>query len=78
MSLTELLALQKWLLVIALMFPLLLILCFHFVLSFFESLHKGDHSRASQNKNYAFLFFTLFIYIPLFFYVIVNLIVTGR
>lgn len=74
MSLTELLSLPKWLQLIGSLIPLLLILCFHFVLTFFEFLHKEDFSRALQNKNFAILSFTLFIYIPLFIYYFLTLI----
>jgi hypothetical protein len=61
---------DKWSLVISLLLPMLLVLCFNFTLTFFEFLHKNEERRASNNKNAASICLLLFFYIPVFYFIL--------
>ncbi len=56
---------------VGLLEPLLLILCFNYSLNFFQSLHKSDDPLANKNKLAATICLSSFFFLPLIFYIFI-------
>lgn len=53
---------------VVLLEPLLLILCFNYSLNFFQSLHKSEDPLANKNKLAATISLSSFFFLPILFY----------
>ncbi|ODG93718.1 hypothetical protein BED47_00675 [Gottfriedia luciferensis] len=54
---------------VALLEPFLLTLCFNYSLNFFQSLHKSDDHLANKNKIAATICLSLFFFLPVVFFI---------